>query len=74
MAAETWLKDESNCLVLLSDSIASSEEWGEDLIRLAEMFSPQNQFLFHLFDEIPETSHPEAFERNCERANVMRYK
>lgn len=71
MAAETWLKDESNCLVLLSDSIASSEEWGEDLIRLAEMFSPQNQFLFHLFDEIPETSHPEAFERNCERANVL---
>ena len=71
IAAETWLKEGSKCLVLLSDSIASAEEWGEDVIRLAEMFSPEDQFLLHLFDEIPETNHPDAFERNCERANVL---
>ena len=57
MAAETWLKDESNCVILLSESIASAEEWGEDVIRLAKMFSPKNQFLFHLFDEIIHGQH-----------------
>ena len=44
---------------------------GEDLAALSEYLSPETKICFHLYDEIPESNHPDAFDRNCERATVL---
>ena len=71
LVANEWLKSENQCLLLISQSMTKAESWGEDVTGIAEHLSPDISFHFHLFDEGTDSSHPDAFERICERISVL---
>ena len=54
----------------MSESITKAESWG-DITGIAEQICPKENFRFHLFDEAPESTHPDAFDRICERTSVL---
>ena len=57
--------------MLLSESITKAESWAEDITGIAEQICPDVNFRFHLFDEAPESTHPDAFDKICERTSVL---
>ena len=71
LTANTWIKSGNSCLVLLAESITRAEYLGEDIAGIAEKICPERNFRFHLFDEAPESTHPDAFDRICERTSVL---
>ena len=71
IAVNSWLTDSNRCIFLVSDSITKAESWGEDVTGFGEQLFPQVNIHFHLFDEAPIRTHPDAFDRNCERASVL---
>ena len=71
LAVNDWVRTGNPCLVLLSESITKAESWGEDITGIAEQICPKENFRFHLFDEAPESTHPDAFDRICERTSVL---
>ncbi|MDA7756770.1 transcription-repair coupling factor [Opitutales bacterium] len=71
LTANSWLNGSNQVLLLISDSITKSESWGEDVAGIAEELFPGLTIHFHLFDETPNPTHPDAFERNCERASTL---
>ena len=71
LTANDWLSAGNPCLILVSESITKAESWGEDIAAIAEQISPGENFRFHLFDEAPESTHPDAFDRICERTSVL---
>ena len=71
LTANDWLSAGNPCLIIVSESITKAESWGEDIAAIAEQISPGENFRFHLFDEAPESTHPDAFDRICERTSVL---
>jgi len=51
--------------------MTKAESWGEDVAGVAEQLSPGLAVRFHLFDEAPDSTHPDAFDRTCERTSVL---
>ena len=71
LTANDWINGGNPCLVLLSESISKAESWGEDIAGIVEQICPEENFRFHLFDETPVSTHPDAFDRICERSSVL---
>tara|TARA_A100001015_G_C14662507_1_gene583588 strand:+ start:60 stop:641 length:582 start_codon:yes stop_codon:yes gene_type:complete len=69
--ANSWLAGKRPCLIIISESISKAESWGEDIAAFVEQLMPEINLRLHLFDEAPVDDHPDAFERNCERASVL---
>ena len=73
LVANTWLESGNQCLLLITESIIKAESWGEDVAGIAEQLSPGLAVRFHLFDEAPDSTHPDAFDRICERTSVLSF-
>ena len=71
LISSEWLKSGNQCLLLLTESITKAELWGEDVAGITEQLLPEASIRLHLFDETPDSSHPDAFERMCERVSVL---
>ena len=71
LTVNEWLRTGNPCLILLSESITKAESWAEDITGIAEQICPKENFRFHLFDEAPESTHPDAFDKICERTSVL---
>ena len=71
LTANDWVRGGNPCLVLLSESISKAESWAEDVAGIVEQICPEENFRFHLFDETPVSTHPDAFDRICERSSVL---
>ena len=71
LIASEWLKSGNQCLLLLTESITKAELWGEDVAGITEQLLPEASIRLHLFDEMPDSSHPDSFERMCERVSVL---
>lgn len=71
LTANLWLTGTNQCLFLISESITKAESWGEDVVGIADQLFSNLTIHFHLFDEAPDTTHPDAFDRNCERVSTL---
>ncbi|MGY8713068.1 MAG: hypothetical protein ACKVJ1_04240, partial [Verrucomicrobiia bacterium] len=70
--AANFLADQGNPIaILIEESIPKAEEWGEDVAAFLESFNPDQKIEFHLFDCIPESNHPDAFEKICDRLTIL---
>lgn len=71
LAANTIAKHNYNLSILIEEDIPKAEEWGEDTASLLEEINPSKKIHFHIFDHAPDSSHPDAFDRICERLTVL---
>jgi len=70
--AANFLANQGNSIaILVEESIPKAEEWGEDVAAFLESFDSQKKIEFHLFDCVPESNHPDAFERICDRLTIL---
>jgi len=71
LLANSIAKQLPKVVMLIDASITQSEKLGEDACALLEFIQPKQKIDFLLFDEIPESTHPEAFERHCDRISAL---
>jgi len=71
IAANLIASGHHQVVVLIAESISKSELWGEDVAGLIEFLEPKKEISFFVFDESPSPSHPDAFERDCDRISVL---
>ena len=65
---DQWLHTESPILIVVGSSLSESEVVAEDITAHAELHQQNKKKIeFHLLEENPSDSHPEAFERNCNK-------
>ena len=67
-----WLNTKSPILIVVGSSLSETEVVAEDITALAELHQQnRKQFEFHLLEENPSDSHPEGFERNCNKLSLL---
>ena len=71
LAANFLVQDGHSVIVLVEESIPKAEEWGEDVASFVEHLKPGIEMEFHLFDSAPPATHPDAFEKTCDRLAVL---
>ena len=71
LLANSIAKELPKVVIMIDASITQSEKLGEDACALLEFIQPKQKIDFLLFDEIPESNHPEAFERHCDRISAL---
>ena len=72
IAYQNWQKIDSSVLVLVGSSTSEAEAISEDIVAFAEIFNKdQSVFELHLLEEEPPSSHPEAFERKCNKLSLL---
>ena len=70
--AANFLANEGHSIaVLVEESIPKAEEWGEDVAAFLEGLDKERKIEYHLFDCTPQSSHPDAFEKTCDRLTVL---
>ena len=69
---DQWLHTKSPILIVVGSSLSEAEVVAEDIAALAELHQQnKKQFEFHLLEENPSHSHPESFERNCNKLSLL---
>ena len=69
---DQWLHTKSPILIVVGSSLSEAEVVAEDIAALAELHQQnRKQFEFHLLEENPSHSHPESFERNCNKLSLL---
>jgi transcription-repair coupling factor (superfamily II helicase) len=69
---DQWLHTESPILIVVGSSLSESEVVAEDITAHAELHQQNKKKIeFHLLEENPSDSHPEAFERNCNKLSLL---
>ena len=72
IAYQNWQKIDSSVLVLVGSSTSEAEAISEDIVAFAEIFNKdQSVFELHLLEEEPPSSHPDAFERKCDKLSLL---
>ena len=69
---DQWLHTKAPILIVVGSSLSESEVVAEDITAHAELHHQnKKQFEFHLLEAKPADSHPEAFERNCNKLSLL---
>mgnify|MGYP001159956559 FL=1 len=71
IAANLIASGDYQVAILVDESISKSELWGEDTLGFLEFLQPKKRLSFYVFDCPPSPSHPDAFERDCDRISVL---
>ena len=71
LAANFLINHGHKIVILLEENIPKAEEWGEDVASFVENLKPEINIDFHLFDSAPTNTHPDAFEKTCDRLTVL---
>ena len=71
LAANEIAKCGNPVAVLLEEDLPKAEDWAEDTAGLLEYALPQAKIDFHTFDHPPQASHPDAFDRSCDRVATL---
>lgn len=71
LAANFLVNQGNGVAILVEENIPKAEEWGEDVAAFLESFNPNQKIEFHLFDCVPESNHPDAFEKICDRLTIL---
>ena len=71
LAANILVRDGHSVIILVEENIPKAEEWGEDVASFVENLRPGIEIEFHLFDSGPPGTHPDAFEKTCDRLAVL---
>ena len=51
--------------------MTKAESWGEDVAEFPSNYHQIFAVRFHSFDEASDSTHPDAFDRICERTSVL---
>ena len=71
LAANFIASNGHSVVILVDENIPKAEEWGEDVASFLENLKPDLEIEFHLFDCAPESNHPDAFDKICDRLTVL---
>ncbi len=70
---DQWLKSEKRILLVVGSSLTETENLAEDVAKLLEIQDQtENKNLeFHLLEQDPAESHPDFFEKNCNKLSLL---
>ena len=70
---DRWLKSEKRILLVVGSSLTETENLAEDVAKLLEIQGPteDKNLEFHLLEQDPAESHPDFFEKNCNKLSLL---
>ena len=71
LTANEILRCGNSIAILIEESLPKAEDWAEDTACILEYANPDAKIDFHTFDNQPQSSNPDAFDRSCDRLATL---